>query len=90
MMSGRFRSRLVRQPPDERQVMEEINESTESLLMEGVRLLDEINRIAKNSVSVPVPLTERPGPPRGRFAAVATGLPVVNLPHRRPEQVPRQ
>ncbi|MFH0900734.1 MAG: DUF4388 domain-containing protein [Pseudomonadota bacterium] len=33
------------EPPDERQVMEEIDDSTEGLLMEGMRLLDEIKRL---------------------------------------------
>jgi hypothetical protein len=33
------------EPPDERDVLEEIKESTEALLMEGVRQLDEMRRI---------------------------------------------
>jgi pSer/pThr/pTyr-binding forkhead associated (FHA) protein len=33
------------EPPDERDVLEEIKESTEALLMEGVRQLDELRRI---------------------------------------------
>jgi hypothetical protein len=50
------------EPPDERQVMEEISESTEALLMEGVRQLDEANRIAgdlppiASRLAVPTPL----------------------------------
>jgi hypothetical protein len=50
------------EPPDERQVMEEISESTEALLMEGVRQLDEANRIAgdlppiQSRLAVPTPL----------------------------------
>jgi len=48
--------------PDERQVMEEISESTEALLMEGVRHLDEIRRIEPelpvlgSRLAVPTPL----------------------------------
>ena len=33
------------EPPDEKSVLEEIQESTEALLMEGMRQLDEFNRI---------------------------------------------
>jgi hypothetical protein len=33
------------QPPDEKSFLEEITESTEAILMEGMRLLDEFNRI---------------------------------------------
>jgi pSer/pThr/pTyr-binding forkhead associated (FHA) protein len=51
--------------PDERQVMEEISESTEALLMEGVRHLDEIRRIEPelpvqgSRLAVPTPLAGR-------------------------------
>jgi hypothetical protein len=34
------------EPPDEKSVLEEIQESTEGLLMEGMRQLDEMNRIS--------------------------------------------
>jgi hypothetical protein len=53
------------EPPDERQVAEEITESTEALLMEGVRQLDEVTRIQndlppQNSrLAVPTPLAGR-------------------------------
>jgi hypothetical protein len=53
------------EPPDERQVMEEIQESTEMLLMEGVRLLDEVRRIEENlpppgaRLAIPTPLAGR-------------------------------
>jgi hypothetical protein len=53
------------EPPDERQVMEEIQESTEALLMEGVRQLDEVRRIEDNlpprdsRLAVPTPLAGR-------------------------------
>jgi pSer/pThr/pTyr-binding forkhead associated (FHA) protein len=50
------------EPPDERQVMEEIAESTESLLMEGIRQLDEVNHLQKDlpapdaRLAIPTPL----------------------------------
>jgi hypothetical protein len=53
------------EPPDDRQVMEEIQESTEALLMEGVRMLDEIRRIEGDlpqpgaRLAVPTPLAGR-------------------------------
>jgi pSer/pThr/pTyr-binding forkhead associated (FHA) protein len=49
-------------PPDERQVMEEISEATEALLMEGMRQLDELRRIEGDlppmhaRLAVPTPL----------------------------------
>jgi pSer/pThr/pTyr-binding forkhead associated (FHA) protein len=46
------------EPPDERDVLEEIKESTEALLMEGVRQLDELRRI------------EAELPPRGTMLAM--------------------
>lgn len=51
--------------PDERQVMEEISESTEALLMEGMRQLDEIRRVDADApppgsnLAVPTPLAGR-------------------------------
>jgi hypothetical protein len=51
--------------PDDRQVMEEIQESTEALLMEGMRQLDEIKRIENelpalgSRLAVPTPLAGR-------------------------------
>ncbi len=53
------------EPPDERQVMEEIQESTEMLLMEGVRQLDEVRRIEESlpppgsRLAIPTPLAGR-------------------------------
>jgi pSer/pThr/pTyr-binding forkhead associated (FHA) protein len=53
------------EPPDDRQVMEEIAESTESLLMEGVRQLDEVNHLMKDlpaldaRLAIPTPLAGR-------------------------------
>jgi hypothetical protein len=53
------------EPPDERQVAEEITESTEALLMEGVRQLDEVMRIqgdlppVNSRLAVPTPLAGR-------------------------------
>jgi hypothetical protein len=53
------------EPPDERQVAEEITESTEALLMEGVRQLDEVMRIqndlppVQSRLAVPTPLAGR-------------------------------
>ena len=47
------------EPPDEKSVMEEIQESTEALLMEGMRQLDEI----------------QPDPARPAAARLALGLP---------------
>ena len=52
-------------PPDERQVIEEISESTEALLMEGMRQLDELKRIETDvpppgaRLAVPTPLAGR-------------------------------
>ena len=52
-------------PPDERQVIEEITESTEALLMEGMRQLDELKRIENDlpppgaRLAVPTPLAGR-------------------------------
>jgi hypothetical protein len=52
-------------PPDERQVIEEISESTEALLMEGMRQLDEIRRVEADlpppgsNLAVPTPLAGR-------------------------------
>ena len=51
------------EPPDEKSVLEEIQESTEGLLMEGMRQLDEMNRIAHDlpsrdaALGLPTPLT---------------------------------
>ncbi len=53
------------EPPDERQVIEEITESTEALLMEGMRQIDEIRRLgddvpdARAHLAVPTPLAGR-------------------------------
>jgi hypothetical protein len=53
------------EPPDERQVMEEIQESTEALLMEGMRQLDEVMRVMPDApppntrLAVPTPLAGR-------------------------------
>lgn len=53
------------EPNVEVQVMEEINQSTEALLMEGVRQLDEFNRLAAElppmdaALAVPTPLAGR-------------------------------
>jgi pSer/pThr/pTyr-binding forkhead associated (FHA) protein len=50
------------EPPDEKSVLEEIQESTEGLLMEGMRQLDEMNRIASDlpprdaAIGLPSPL----------------------------------
>jgi pSer/pThr/pTyr-binding forkhead associated (FHA) protein len=50
------------EPPDEKSVLEEIQESTEGLLMEGMRQLDEMNRIASDlppreaAIGLPQPL----------------------------------
>jgi hypothetical protein len=50
------------EPPDERQVIDEVTESTEALLMEGMRQLDEIRHIAPDlpaldaHLAVPTPL----------------------------------
>jgi hypothetical protein len=52
-------------PPDERQVIEEITESTEQLLIEGMRQLDELKRIETDlpppgsRLAVPTPLAGR-------------------------------
>ncbi|MGB8297918.1 MAG: DUF4388 domain-containing protein [Polyangia bacterium] len=53
------------EPPDERQVMEELQDSTEALLMEGMRQLDEFKELSPKlpplaaEVSVPTPLGPR-------------------------------
>ena len=53
------------EPPDERQVIEEITESTEALLMEGMRQLDEMRQIdidlpaLNQHLAVPTPLVGR-------------------------------
>jgi hypothetical protein len=53
------------EPPDEKQVLEEMQESTEALLMEGVRQLDELRRIEADvppraaRLAVPTPLAAR-------------------------------
>ncbi len=53
------------EPPDERQVMEEIQMSTEALLMEGMRQLDEVRRLEAelpapgSHLAVPTPLAGR-------------------------------
>ncbi len=53
------------EPPDERRVMEELQDSTEALLMEGMRQLDEFKELSpklpplKAEVSVPTPLGPR-------------------------------
>ncbi|MBI4508686.1 MAG: DUF4388 domain-containing protein [Deltaproteobacteria bacterium] len=53
------------EPPDERQVIEEISESTEALLIEGMRLLDEVKRIEPDlpphgsRLAIPTPLAGR-------------------------------
>jgi hypothetical protein len=53
------------EPPDERTVMEEIQESTEALLMEGMRQLDEVLRVMPDApppntrLAVPTPLAGR-------------------------------
>jgi hypothetical protein len=53
------------EPPDDRQVMEEIDQSTEMLLMEGMRQLDEIRRLEPDMppwnahLAVPTPLAGR-------------------------------
>ena len=53
------------EPPDERQVMEELQDSTEALLMEGMRQLDEFRELSSKmppltaEVSVPTPLSPR-------------------------------
>src|SRR5262249_20547600 len=53
------------EPPDERQVIEEITESTEGLLMEGMRQIDEIRQFAgdvpdlRAHLAVPTPLAGR-------------------------------
>lgn len=36
------------EPPDDKQVLEELTDSTESLLMEGMRQIDEMQRLAKD------------------------------------------
>jgi pSer/pThr/pTyr-binding forkhead associated (FHA) protein len=49
--------------PDDRQVMEEITESTEALLMEGMRQIDEVTRVDPppwgSRLAVPTPLAGR-------------------------------
>ncbi len=53
------------EPPDEKQVLEEMQESTEALLMEGVRQLDEVRRFEADippraaRLAVPTPLAAR-------------------------------
>jgi hypothetical protein len=53
------------EPPDERTVMEEIQESTEALLMEGMRQLDEVMRVMPDApapntrLAIPTPLAGR-------------------------------
>jgi hypothetical protein len=53
------------EPPDERQVIEEITESTEALLIEGMRQLDEIRQLhgevpdIRAHLAVPTPLAGR-------------------------------
>ena len=53
------------EPPDEKQVLEEMQESTEALLMEGMRQLDEMRRIEAElppraaRLAVPTPLAAR-------------------------------
>ena len=53
------------EPPDERRVMEELQDSTEALLMEGMRQLDEFRELSPKlpppeaPVSVPSPLAPR-------------------------------
>jgi pSer/pThr/pTyr-binding forkhead associated (FHA) protein len=53
------------EPPDERRVMEELQDSTEGLLMEGMRQLDEFKELSPKlppltaEVSVPTPLSPR-------------------------------
>jgi hypothetical protein len=41
------------EPPDDRQVIDEVTESTEALLMEGMRQLDEIRHIAMGAPELP-------------------------------------
>jgi Domain of unknown function (DUF4388) len=36
---------FVLEPPDDKQVLDELTESTEALLMEGMRQLDEVRRV---------------------------------------------
>lgn len=43
-------------PPEERDVLEEMDESTEALLMEGMRQLDEMGRMARDLPPAGVPL----------------------------------
>jgi hypothetical protein len=57
-------------PPDERQVIEEITESTEALLMEGMRQLDELKRI-ENDVPAPGARLAVPTPLAGRLRDLA-------------------
>jgi hypothetical protein len=57
-MSGAFEL----EPPDEKAVLEELTESTEGLLMEGMRQLDEMRRI------------ETEMPPRDAFLQIAQPL----------------
>ena len=53
------------EPPDDRQVIEEVTESTEALLMEGIRQLDEIRHLSPDlpptgsHLAVPTPLAGR-------------------------------
>jgi FOG: FHA domain len=53
------------EPPDERRVMEELQDSTEALLMDGMRQLDEFKELSPKlpplvaEVSVPTPLAPR-------------------------------
>jgi hypothetical protein len=53
------------EPPDDRRVMEELQDSTEALLMEGMRQLDEFRELSPKlpplqaAVSVPTPLGPR-------------------------------
>src|SRR5262245_4948387 len=43
------------EPPDDRQVIDEVTESTEALLMEGMRQLDEIRHLQERAPDVPPP-----------------------------------
>ena len=53
------------EPPDDRQVIDEVTESTEALLMEGIRQLDEIRHLSPDlpptgaHLAVPTPLAGR-------------------------------
>lgn len=68
-------------PPDDTEFLHEIKESTEALLMEGMRIFDEINRLKKDLPSVDAKLTLTPMMPRPLRDLTPEQLDVLQLVH---------